>query len=777
MSRYGDAAELLAWERKIQAAAAQTYLEWAKELEGLVLPSVATLGGQTSAVLPTVWTWEPEARAAWTAAVKAGITPEIETQMLARVDAKLAGYPVPEGTILGEPLTARITDGRTSAAASAVYRYPAMRERQAAYLEAVTNRLVGSPEPVFRVLSKEVGLGLAKGEGAVGLAARVQSVLARKGSADWFGRATTIARTEATGAFNGATWEAAELRSQVFGIEMEKIWLATVDGRTRDTHFAADGQRRKLDALFSVGAAELKWPGDPAGPASEVVNCRCTMLEVEEGEPGPGETDRQTERGPGNATVRNREGSQNDEVNRRAADGVVRAREDPDGDGFVAASERKASGMGTKWTGMLLPLGVPTADDRIMAADAEVIIRELPLPLMWQKQSGNGHDQSYTVGAIQTAEMVNGELQASGVMFDTPEAMEATEQAREKVTKPSIDYVDEVWAIVGEDGEALSDEQIEDAMFGESDTKILMQSSKLTVLGATLVSIPAFQETYLTLEDDEVEVDPDLADALVASGVQTHVYGAELFNDPGFGKVTPLSVDKETGRVSGHIASWGTCHLGIQDACVTPPHSETGYALFHVSEVETDEGPLGVGRLTVGGGHASARSGVQAATDHYDDVCSSWAMVRAGEDEYGIWVSGVVDPSADTKALAQGMSAPVSGDWRRHGGNLEMVAALGVVAPGFPVPRGTRDSAGRDTALVAAGAVLKRRRGGQDDVVGVAEAAAIQAVERYARREHVLASVGRRADQIRAGDRMAEQVRTRFLEIETAAFAARLDGM
>lgn len=55
--------------------------------------------------------------------------------------------------------------------------------------------------------------------------------------------------------------------------ELEKLWIATMDSRTRDTHFAADGQRAPLKGKFTVGGVQLDRPGDPTGPAREVRNC------------------------------------------------------------------------------------------------------------------------------------------------------------------------------------------------------------------------------------------------------------------------------------------------------------------------------------------------------------------------------------------------------------------------------------------------------------------------------------------------------------------------
>lgn len=67
-------------------------------------------------------------------------------------------------------------------------------------------------------------------------------------------------------------------------LELERIWLATDDNRTRRTHDEADGQRVPINAPFIVGGAELLFPGDPSGPPQEIIQCRCVALLVERGE-------------------------------------------------------------------------------------------------------------------------------------------------------------------------------------------------------------------------------------------------------------------------------------------------------------------------------------------------------------------------------------------------------------------------------------------------------------------------------------------------------------
>jgi hypothetical protein len=189
--------------------------------------------------------------------------------------------------------------------------------------------------------------------------------------------------------------------------------------------------------------------------------------------------------------------------------------------------------------------------------------------------------------------------------------------------------------------------------------------------------------------------------SLVAAGsIRDWTPTIEAFADPKLDKLTPITV--RDGRVFGHLASWKSCHIGFKH-CVTAPKSRSKYAHFHVGEIQTTGGPLPVGKITLGGGHADTRLGFQAAAEHYDDAGAAVAAVRAGEDKHGIWVSGVALPGAEDKFATLPLF-PLSGDWRRVGGSMEMVAALAVNTPGFGVPR-VHEAAGQVYALVAAGVV------------------------------------------------------------------------
>lgn len=200
---------------------------------------------------------------------------------------------------------------------------------------------------------------------------------------------------------------------------------------------------------------------------------------------------------------------------------------------------------------------------------------------------------------------------------------------------------------------------------------------------------------------------PPWAQAALVAAAGLKTLPSAAFADPKLDHATaPTLEDLPDGstRVFGHLALWGTCHLGFPGACVTPPHSRSNYSYFHVGELDTDQGPLPVGKITLGAGHADTRLGFQAAAEHYDNTASAVADVRVGEDRFGIWFSGIVRPGLDERRLHELAVSPLSGDWRRVGGGMELVAALAVNTPGFTVPRSLQAN-GKAYALVAAGSM------------------------------------------------------------------------
>lgn len=87
-------------------------------------------------------------------------------------------------------------------------------------------------------------------------------------------QAARIARTEV----HTASTIGADTAARSTGLDMVKEWLAAEDHRTRESHADADGQEVGLNESFEVGGVSLEFPGDPKGPAREIINCRCAIL-------------------------------------------------------------------------------------------------------------------------------------------------------------------------------------------------------------------------------------------------------------------------------------------------------------------------------------------------------------------------------------------------------------------------------------------------------------------------------------------------------------------
>lgn len=82
------------------------------------------------------------------------------------------------------------------------------------------------------------------------------------------------ARTMITSAENAGRLDSYR-RAEDMGIEMQKQWMATHDGRTRHSHRDIDGETIPIEEEFGNG---LMFPADPDGPPEEVYNCRCTLV-------------------------------------------------------------------------------------------------------------------------------------------------------------------------------------------------------------------------------------------------------------------------------------------------------------------------------------------------------------------------------------------------------------------------------------------------------------------------------------------------------------------
>lgn len=169
-----------------------------------------------------------------------------------------------------------------------VTRYPVdMAAAARARVYARRNQLVRFPDELYTLVQRAVDRALSEGIAGPRLAAAIDTILDMAATPRWENRATVVARTESIGALNGGRADGqAQIAAQLGGT-WEKMWVATFDTRTRDSHRKAEGQRVPAPGgLFSVGdgGARMAYPGDPSGPPEEVIQCRCTTVLVRPGQ-------------------------------------------------------------------------------------------------------------------------------------------------------------------------------------------------------------------------------------------------------------------------------------------------------------------------------------------------------------------------------------------------------------------------------------------------------------------------------------------------------------
>ena len=590
------------------------------------------------------------------------------------------------------------------------------RRRQPRYV-TVQNILANSGLPVavyedVRDLLKRAaseGWGERKTKIELG---RMLGTSRRKGEATtaYAARLRMLARTAATAnaAHRMATSDLARKRGRL-------RWVTVHDNRVRPTHVEADGQVQDLGTPFLVGGAHLLYPGDPAGPLKETANCRCILIPTDS---RPAVNQAVNAKYPFSAIERTAMKLRIEETARRVGEfSDLRDDVEPAGDTVPAPGAAEATPDG-RWEGVLAREGEMTGDGRLIE-DGALRWDDLPIPLRVAFKDVGGHDGAEVCGRIETVERRDGgDIYATGT-FDLGSAAgaEAFRQVSEQMSNGvSIDTDDVTFRIMmkadmlegdvadsgnAEDGKPDPDGRVKVAAMSSSDELTVIESARLRA--ATLVSVPAFATARVyaagkapakpvteveTEPEETVEASatPQSRDSLTAAAIPTAPPEA-WFQDPGLTGPTALVVEDD-GRVYGHIAAWGTCHIGQIGKCVEPPTSPSNYAYFRTGALKTAEGTsVAVGHLTMGTGHAGPRDSANAAAEHYDNTGTVFADVAAGEDAYGIWVAGSLRPGITAEQVRVARSAPISGDWRTIRGSLELVGALAVNVPGFPVPR------------------------------------------------------------------------------------------
>lgn len=525
------------------------------------------------------------------------------------------------------------------------------------YLAQAKNRLVGIGNELWFNARTEIAAGLAAGEDIPTIAQRV-----REAAGVTEPRARVIARTESHGARNTVNAASVRRAASAFGSAdaFSRRWQAAEDARTRPTHVDADGQTVGLNEPFTVGGASLDFPGDPAGPPGEVINCRCTTItiidvdalntastgtvtlnaaayRIEDTEMPWSivEGDERCDAGEF-AVVKDADNelagchATRDEAEAQVA-ALYASEAADDADAAMPAAMRNT----VPWSGVLVVEGTPTGDGRQFAAGAltwpqlgDTASLEIPLGWMYERAHGGmATDKVVNVGRIDTITRVGNELHGTGVInLDTEWGRRAAEQmgTREDpgfLAGVSIDADDP------EDPQGLNVEYVfpdscaleeapDDAgtLLDDNDgpdmacmipEMVVYHSGRIRA--ATLVDIPAYVEARLYLDQPVPEGTPVEADAVdmpvTASSFTMEIPDlppAEWFDEPRDEPEIGAITITDEGRIFGYLAPKNVAHRGIRDKRVTVPMGNVDYGIWMNRVTLADDGRGSYTRVATG---------------------------------------------------------------------------------------------------------------------------------------------------------------------------------
>ena len=422
---------------------------------------------------------------------------------------------------------------------------------------------------------------------------------------------TTVATWLAVAAINAATVQAASDDPAPTLLK----WTTMHDTNVREAHAAADRQRRPAGAYFHVGGENLRYPGDPRGRIENTINCRCIL------QPVP--------------------------VNQVA---------------LLAAMKENAMPLESPlaWHGVLAPEDEWSGDGRRFAAGA-LRNRDLPLPLTWQRASGEGHDGSVVVARIDSIERIDNMIHGEGVFIDTPET-------------------DEVVGLIAEFGKfgVSIDADDSEFEFDEEENKVTFTSARIA--SASLVSIPAFASAYVALgtwadankpfppkndapPEEDPECDPESPDYEDCLAKKAQEKGLDAPPEAAWVKVDP-SPDGEQVPVSAGLATGGAVVEMISEESwdgsagrFTPEQWKKSTILHVCDGLEKSCHKLPIREP----GGALSRAGVHAAASRFNQVdapaeakASAARQLRGAYKQLGEEVPDVLKASNSTDEFGRG---------------------------------------------------------------------------------------------------------------------------
>ncbi|MFJ4960249.1 phage minor head protein [Streptomyces sp. NPDC088739] len=480
----------------------------------------------------------------------------------------------------------------------------------------------------------------------------------------WISDAARIAQTETVAATGSGAVEAAQDTYP----GATKVWRhrRPDDGHIREAHKDADGQAVPVTDPFVVDTESLMYPGDPSGSPENSINCRCEVQILPAA---------RTPRGEGAMTT--------------TTDSLAAA--------VTARTDLPFAPRDTPWDGQAAREAVrgwATKDGKLDAAryaEAFLYRPDGAPPSAYQLPFAtvrDGHLEAVWKGVSAAAAAVQGSR--GGV--DLPEAA-----VKDVKTRLATLYANAAKAF---DDDTIRVPWTTSAMRASLVAAGALEQPQPTFAGAVDVWDPEQFADFGGRPGAEAFVRPDWLKGPGTLPTPESIQAEEPFDD-----MKPRIVVFPDNTLVGYTSTWPSCHVGFPDECVTAPRDvptgpgQLGYGSFHRFPVQIADGALRLGKVTMvtdkgRPGHAVTTADAVRAAAHYDNAANLMAMVRAGEDEYGIWIAGALLPDVDPADRVKLALSELSGDWRHvNGVPLQMIASLAVNHGGFLASAGNGEAA------------------------------------------------------------------------------------
>ena len=134
---------------------------------------------------------------------------------------------------------------------------------------SLNQRLGKNRNEIILKMKEQLTQGLIQGESIDKMGKRIKGLL--EGDTT---KALRIAQTETNRVRNEGKEKGYD-KAKTMGIRFNKVWMSTLDSRTRDNHRKLDGMYADKDGYFKVGRFKALHPGG-FGAAEMDCNCRCT---------------------------------------------------------------------------------------------------------------------------------------------------------------------------------------------------------------------------------------------------------------------------------------------------------------------------------------------------------------------------------------------------------------------------------------------------------------------------------------------------------------------